>query len=209
MVNTDFGDALLFFEPSFWVRKGMEAFLITRSNRRYSIDTLRGLEAVLKEGNPQAVVMELYHHGEYLYDVLRFVTRAKNVWPETPLVIFTAIEHPGILALLATNARIAIVAKDDPLHCLKEAITAAGDFSGYRSPLIRARLAHSAAALSDSEWRILSMMVAGASLRSIANMTRRSYKTISTHKLNIMRKLGLNQAGFLRLILALKTRFPS
>ena len=83
------------------------------------------------------------------------------------------------------------------MHCLSDAIAAAGKFSGYRSPHIRARLVHSAAALSDSEWRVLAMMVAGASPGSIANVTRRSYKTISSHKLNIMRKLGLNQAGFM------------
>lgn len=209
MVKADFGDALLFFEPSFLVRRGMKAFLVTRSSDRYFIDTLTALERALKEGKPHALIMELYHHSEYLYDVLRFVLTAKNVWPEIPLVIFTAVEHPGILALLATDARIAIVAKDDPLHCLSDAIAAAGEFSGYLSPHIRARLTHSATALSDSEWRVLAMMAAGASPRSIANMTRRSYKTISSHKLNIMRKLGLNQAGFMRLILTLRTRYPS
>lgn len=187
----------------------MEAFLITRTNDRHFIDTLRELEEALKEGKPRVLIMELYHQREYLYDVLRFILTAKNVWPEIPLVIFTAVEHPGILALLATDARIAIVAKKEPLHCLSDAIAAAGEFSRYRSPHIRARLVHSAAALSATEWRVLGMMVAGASPRSIANVTRRSCKTISSHKLNIMRKLGLNQAGFMRLILTLRTRYPS
>ncbi|EOI1368946.1 LuxR C-terminal-related transcriptional regulator [Serratia marcescens] len=209
MVKADFGDALLFFEPSYLVRRGMEAFLVTQSSDSYFIDTLRELEGALKEGKPRALIMELYHQSEYLYDVLRFVLTAKNVWPEIPLVIFTTIEHPGILALLAADARIAIVAKEEPLHCLSDAIAAAGKFSGYRSPHIRARLVHSTAALSDGEWRVLAMMVAGASPRSIATVTRRSYKTISSHKLNIMRKLGLNQAGFMRLILTLRTRYPS
>ncbi|BEM32132.1 hypothetical protein SME36J_07990 [Serratia marcescens] len=187
----------------------MEAFLVTQSSDSYFIDTLRELEGALKEGKPRALIMELYHQSEYLYDVLRLVLTAKNVWPEIPLVIFTTVEHPGILALLAADARIAIVAKEDPLHCLSDAIAAAGKFSGYRSPHIRARLVHSTAALSDGEWRVLAMMVAGASPRSIATVTRRSYKTISSHKLNIMRKLGLNQAGFMRLILTLRTRYPS
>ncbi|HEJ9033130.1 response regulator transcription factor [Serratia marcescens] len=209
MVKADFGDALLFFEPSYLVRRGMEAFLVTQSSDSYFIDTLRELEGALKEGKPRALIMELYHQSEYLYDVLRLVLTAKNVWPEIPLVIFTTVEHPGILALLAADARIAIVAKEDPLHCLSDAIAAAGKFSGYRSPHIRARLVHSTAALSDGEWRVLAMMVAGASPRSIATVTRRSYKTISSHKLNIMRKLGLNQAGFMRLILTLRTRYPS
>lgn len=48
MVKADFGDALLFFEPSYLVRRGMEAFLVTQSSDSYFIDTLRALE-VLKE----------------------------------------------------------------------------------------------------------------------------------------------------------------
>jgi hypothetical protein len=78
MVKADFGDALLFFEPSYLVRRGMEAFLVTQSSDSYFIDTLRELEGVLKEGKPRALIMELYHQREYLYDVLRFVLTAKK-----------------------------------------------------------------------------------------------------------------------------------
>ena len=116
-------------------------------------------------------------------------------------MIFTAVEHRYI-SVVGGRCAHSYSGKGEPLHCLSDAIAAAGKFSGYRSPHIRARLVHSAAALSDSEWRVLAMMVAGASPGSIANVTRRSYKTISSHKLNIMRKLGLNQAGFMRLILS-------
>ena len=54
----------------------MEAFLVTQSSDSYFIDTLRAL-GVLKEGKPRALIMELYHQREYLYDVLRFVLTAK------------------------------------------------------------------------------------------------------------------------------------
>lgn len=51
MVKADLGDALLFFEPSYLVRTGMEAFLVTRSSDRYFIDTLSELEGALKGGS--------------------------------------------------------------------------------------------------------------------------------------------------------------
>ncbi|MOA58241.1 Bacterial regulatory protein, luxR family [compost metagenome] len=53
------------------------------------------------------------------------------------------------------------------------------------------------------------MMITDSDPRRIARVTHRSYKTVSTHKLNIMRKLGLNQAGFMRLILAFRIQHPA
>ena len=54
----------------------MEAFLVTQSSDSYFIDTLRALEGI-ERGKPRALIMELYHQREYLYDVLRFVLTAK------------------------------------------------------------------------------------------------------------------------------------
>ncbi|MFT2790768.1 LuxR C-terminal-related transcriptional regulator [Serratia sp. T13T92] len=61
--------------------------------------------------------------------------------------------------------------------------------------------------LSGCEWRILGLMVAGANAQHAAQVIGRSYKTVCTHKLNIMRKLGLNQVGFMQLLLAFRTRY--
>ncbi|WP_242447899.1 hypothetical protein [Serratia marcescens] len=101
MVKADLGDALLFFEPSYLVRAGMEAFLVTRSSDRYFIDTLSELEGALKGGKPRALIMELYHQNEYLYDVLRFVLTAKNVWPELPLGDFHRGRTPRYISAVS------------------------------------------------------------------------------------------------------------
>jgi DNA-binding NarL/FixJ family response regulator len=61
--------------------------------------------------------------------------------------------------------------------------------------------------LSGCEWRVLGLMVAGANAQHAAQVIGRSYKTVCTHKLNIMRKLGLNPVGFMQLLLAFRTRY--
>ncbi|MGN7982693.1 response regulator [Burkholderia sp. 22313] len=53
--------------------------------------------------------------------------------------------------------------------------------------------------LSDREFQVLQMLVAGNSINEIAGAFSRSAKTISTHKMRMMQKLGLeNNADVIR-----------
>lgn len=53
--------------------------------------------------------------------------------------------------------------------------------------------------LSDREFQVLQMLVAGNSINEIADAFSRSAKTISTHKMRMMQKLGLdNNAEVIR-----------
>ncbi|WP_048439365.1 response regulator transcription factor [Caenimonas sp. SL110] len=54
-------------------------------------------------------------------------------------------------------------------------------------------------ALSDREFEVMSLLVAGASVTDIAARLKLSVKTVSTHKSNMMQKMGLdNQADLVR-----------
>jgi DNA-binding NarL/FixJ family response regulator len=54
-------------------------------------------------------------------------------------------------------------------------------------------------ALSDREFQVLRMLVAGTSVTDIATQLHLSAKTVSTHKTNLMQKLGVpNQSELLR-----------
>ncbi|TFZ52021.1 response regulator transcription factor [Serratia proteamaculans] len=209
MTNTPFREATLFFEPNPWVRQGLRA-LIEPAHRCYQfVHSIREIDTVLKENEKQILVMELYNESDNLYDVLRFILTINEFWPKTSLIIFTEVTNASILAMLATQGHLSLVAKDDPLDCLFDAFSAADTGEGYRSPGIQTALTQPVEPLSRSEWRILAMMIADANPRRIARVTHRSYKTVSSHKLNIMRKLGLNQVGFMRLILAFRNQYPA
>ncbi|MDW5500942.1 LuxR C-terminal-related transcriptional regulator [Pseudomonas lundensis] len=209
MTNTLCREDILFFEPNPWVRKGLQELIDPKPMRYQFVHSIRGIEARLRDNEKQILIMELYNENDNLYDVLRFILTINDIWPKTPLVIFTEVTNASILTILATETDLPLVAKDDPLDCLFEAVTAANTGVEYRSPGIQAALTQSVEPLSRSEWRILAMMITDTNPQRIARITQRSYKTVSTHKLNIMRKLGLNQAGFMRLILAFRNQHPA
>jgi DNA-binding NarL/FixJ family response regulator len=209
MTNTPFREAILFFEPNPWVRKGLRALIEPKPMCYQFAHSVRGIDTMLKENDKQILIMELYNESENLYDVLRFILTINDFWPKTPLIIFTEVTNASILAMLAAEVHLSLVTKDDPLDCLFEAIVAANTGEEYRSPGIQTALTQPVEPLSRSEWRILAMMITDTNPQRIARVTHRSYKTVSSHKLNIMRKLGLNQAGFMRLILAFRLQHPA
>jgi DNA-binding NarL/FixJ family response regulator len=209
MTNTPFREAILFFEPNPWVRKGLRALIEPKPMCYQFAHSVRGIDTMLKENDKQILIMELYNESENLYDVLRFILTINDFWPKAPLIIFTEVTNASILAMLAAEVHLSLVAKDDPLDCLFEAIVAANSGEEYRSPGIQTALTQPVEPLSRSEWRILAMMITDTNPQRIARVTHRSYKTVSSHKLNIMRKLGLNQAGFMRLILAFRLQHPA
>lgn len=195
----------IFFDPSPWVRKGLQTLIDPAYARACSFQHLKEIAGALNNNQKQTVIMELYGYSENLYDVMQFILTARAFWPGAALVIFTDITHPGIFAILAMEPHLSLVSKRDALDCLPAAITAARGMQGYRSPSIQLQLGEPIQPLSYSEWRILALIVSGADPKSIAQVTQLSYKTVSTHKLNIMRKLRLNQADFMRLILVFRT----
>lgn len=208
MKNISFREDILFFEPNPWVRKGLRALIDPDPMRYQFVYSIREIEALLKVNEQQILIMELYNENESLYDVLHFILTINDIWPKTSLIIFTGVTNASILAILEAETHLSLVAKEDPLDCLVEAIEAAANGGRYCSPGIQTAQTSSVEPLSRSEWRILAMMIAGGNPRHIASVTHRSCKTVSSHKLNIMRKLGLNQAGFMRLILAFRIRHP-
>ena len=63
----------------------------------------------------------------------------------------------------------------------------------------RARAAAAHESLSDREFEVFRLLVAGTSVTDIASRLKLSVKTVSTHKANLMQKLGLgNQSELVR-----------
>ncbi|MFC0229355.1 helix-turn-helix transcriptional regulator [Serratia aquatilis] len=197
----------IFYEPHPWVRKGLQALIDPVHTCSNSFERLKEIEMALNDNGKQTVIMELYNHSENLYDVIQFVLTVRIFWADAAIVIFTDVTNPSILAILAAHPHLSLISKRDKLDCLLNAIEAANLKLIYRSPEIERIQGQLIQPLSQSEWRILAFMTGGANSQRIANATQRSYKTVSTHKLNVMRKLKLNQADFMRLVLVFRTRY--
>jgi DNA-binding NarL/FixJ family response regulator len=206
-MHSFYNDTYILFEPHPLVDIGLQALIGTKIKKISRPSRLKDIASSLNENEQQTVIMELYHHTEDIYQVVRFVLTAGKLWPKACLVVFTDIANPDILSLLAAQEHLSLVAKRDQINYLLAAISAAHPTASYRSPAIRQVLLQGQRSLSGCEWRILGLMVSGANPQHAAQVIGRSYKTVCTHKLNIMRKLGLNQIGFLLLLLAFRTRY--
>ncbi|WP_257014237.1 LuxR C-terminal-related transcriptional regulator [Serratia fonticola] len=202
-----YNENYIVFEPHPLVKIGLQALIDPKNKKISHLSRLKDIVSSLNDNEQQTVIMELYHHTEEIYQVVRFVLTFGTLWPKASLVVFTDIVNPDILSLLATQKHLSLVAKGDSVNYLLAAISAAHPTASYRSPAMRQLLSQEQRSLSGCEWRILGLMVAGANAQHAAQVIGRSYKTVCTHKLNIMRKLGLNQVGFMQLLLAFRTRY--
>lgn len=208
-VNNDppYEETFILFEPHPLVEKGLQALIAPLRQQTCTTDSLKDIAAALSHDGRQTVIMELYHLNQELYEVMQFVLAARKCWPRVSFVIFTDITNPGILALLACETQVSLVSKRDDLESLLAAISATRYAITYRSPLMQQILQQRVQRLSHSEWHILRLMIGGDDVQHIASAIQRSYKTVCAHKLNIMRKLGVNSVGFMLLVLAFRTRY--
>lgn len=207
MTASFYNDNYILFDPHPLVQTGLEALIEPENKRISQLTRLKEITLLLNDNQQQTVIMELYHHNEDIYSVVRFLLTAGKIWPNACMVVLTDISNPGILTLLAAQKHLSLVAKRDDINYLLAAISAAHPTASYRSPVIQQLLLQKPRPLSSCEWRILGLMVSGANAQHAAQVIGRNYKTVCTHKLNIMRKLELNQVGFMQLLIAFRTRY--
>ncbi|HDJ2774107.1 TPA: response regulator transcription factor, partial [Serratia rubidaea] len=173
MKNNDQNRHFILYDAMPWVGMGLEAFLRPLSAATQPVVSLSELKAALSQQPRQTVIMELYGAQECLYDGLYFILHEKAFWPRTPWIVLTDIENHSVLRLLSSIPDSVLVSKRDGLAAILDGISAAHHGVYYLSPTIRRCIAgqrESAAfrQLSDSEWRILALMAAGFSAKSIA-----------------------------------------
>lgn len=116
--------------------------------------------------------------------------------PAFSAVVYTRSQSAEELGPLLSQPRISIVARDDPLPLVAEFFNRVLSGERILSPQIGACLARSVGdetafmrELTRCESDVLVSLFNGMSLRQIAELQRRSIKTISAHKCSAMRKL--------------------
>ncbi|WP_051884273.1 response regulator transcription factor [Lysobacter antibioticus] len=113
--------------------------------------------------------------------------------PSLQVVIYTGEEHPCLAqALLDLGAR-AFVSKASGPQVAIDAIGAVVAGNSYVDPLVDLDIArkHPWHQLTTGERTVMIALARGENLQAIAIDSNRSYKTVTTHKYNALRKLGL------------------
>lgn len=145
------------------------------------------------------VVTDFNMPGEQAADGLSLLQLLGRRWPELPVVVLTQIGNPGVLSNIARLANVrGVVSKADAMKELPLAVKAATVGRSYLSLTVKRQLElaqgdspDAVTALSKREAEVMRLFALGHTVSDIARQLNRSVKTVSSQKVEAMRKLGV------------------
>jgi two-component system capsular synthesis response regulator RcsB len=145
------------------------------------------------------LVAELCGSPDDMAQMIRYLQILAEQSPKLKIVVYSACRDAAILAPLQSQKQFSLVSQlEAPAQIRRDMLVA---LAGGRvcSPSIkqyfdgiRMREQSGAKALTNTERKVMSHLCAGLSMADIATLYHRSIKTISAHKCNSMRKLGVD-----------------
>jgi DNA-binding NarL/FixJ family response regulator len=149
---------------------------------------------------------------------MELIRQIKTEKPKLRIVVLTMHEESQYAVRAIRAGASGFLTKDTASAQLVHAIRKVAAGGAFISAEVAEQLAHRAhgtttaaphEALSDREFQVLQLLVAGVSLTDIGEQLHLSVKTISTHKARILEKLGLaNQAELIRYAIAHRLSQP-
>jgi DNA-binding NarL/FixJ family response regulator len=153
-----------------------------------------GREAILKaiETKPDVAVLAL------ALPVLNGVGLTRTIrsrLPRTEVVIFTRHNTQNLIYSLRQAGACGYVLKSEPISHLVDAVQSAANHKPYFTFAICGKLDGAGSPLTDREKEVIQLVAEGNSNKVIAKQLGISFKTVDTHRFNIMRKLDLSRAS--------------
>lgn len=159
---------------------------------------------LLRRGLPDVLLLDLNMPGESGPVLL---ARIRQTWPDLPVLVLTMHGSPSIVQRALEQGARGFLSKGCDIQTLMTAVRklAAGERfveSALAQRMVLDGPGDDEVRLTRREQEVLSLIVAGVRLGDIADRLFLSAKTVSTHKMNLMRKLGVdNNADLIRLAL--------
>jgi DNA-binding NarL/FixJ family response regulator len=160
-------------------------------------DGVAGL-ALCRKVKPSLVICDLLIPGLPGLDVARSLLADKQA---PRILLITAQERPLLVREAADLGVHGIVLKGTPLSTLRDGVRMVASGARFYCPgtveLLRAAdaSAKTSDSLSPRERQIVQMVAQGKSTKEIANSLDLSAKTVSNHRLNVMRKLDIHDVA--------------
>ncbi len=176
---------------------------------RYTIERDPRLEVMGEAQDPASLVALMYAHApdivitdynmpgnDAMGDGIKLISYLLRHFPNCRVLVLTMVSTPSIIGAMYRAGASGVVRKSgDPTElCL--ALSALLARRVYRPAALAScdqmasPATSAAAALSPREFEVLRLFASGHSVGEIARLLSRSIKTISTQKVNAMRKLG-------------------
>ncbi|RZS58282.1 response regulator [Sphaerotilus mobilis] len=160
------------------------------------------LVEVLRREPPDVLLLDLNMPGESGPVLLG---RIRQLWPSLPVLVLTMHGSPSIVQRSLEQGARGFLSKGCDIQTLMTAVRklAAGERfveSALAQRMVLDGPGDDEVRLTRREQEVLALIVAGMRLGDIADRLFLSAKTVSTHKMNLMRKLDVdNNADLIRL----------
>jgi len=188
------------------VRGGLKQIIATTADIVVSGEAAQGSEVVdkLRTCDIDLLLLDMTMPGISGVDLIR---RVRAEQPALPVLVLSIHNEAQVVSRALRAGATGYVTKDSDPEVLLAAIRKLAAGGRFIDPkLVDAIIfeTHSGDSppheiLSDREFQVLQMLAAGKSINDIAETLALSAKTISTHKMRLMQKLGLgNNAELIR-----------
>ncbi|MBA0428740.1 MULTISPECIES: response regulator transcription factor [Stenotrophomonas] len=155
------------------------------------------LVALLEREPCDVLVTDYAMPGGAFGDGLELLGYLSHHFPALRVVVMTGLDQPGLIHKLDTSGVSGIVSKADDLSQVQAAVMAVYANRRYHSPavaeLLRRKEQRRVTALSPKEVEVVALFIQGLSITQIAAHLDRKKQTVSTQKVNAMRKLGVER----------------
>jgi len=188
------------------VRGGLKQIIATTEDIGVAGEAAQGAEAIekLRTCRVDLLLLDMTMPGISGVDLIR---RVRTEHPALPVLVLSIHNEAQVVARAVRAGATGYVTKDSDPDILLAAIrklAGGGRFIDPKLVDVMVFDTHSGDAapheiLSDREFQVLHLLAAGKSINAIADVLVLSAKTISTHKMRLMQKLGIeNNAELIR-----------
>ncbi|MFT0170502.1 response regulator [Paraburkholderia mimosarum] len=188
------------------VRSGLRQIFATTSDIVVTAEAGQGPEVIekLRAGDIDLLLLDMTMPGISGVDLIR---RVRAEQPALPVLVLSMHNEAQVVSRALRAGATGYVTKDSDPDVLLAAIRKLADGGRFIDlELVDAMVFEKHMGnvpphevLSDREFQVLQMFAAGKSINEIADACVLSAKTISTHKMRLMQKLGLtNNAEVIR-----------
>lgn len=188
------------------VRSGLKQIVATATDIEVAAEATRGPDVLDKArgGGFDLLLLDMSMPGLSGIDLIRHLKAAQ---PALPILVLSMHNENQVVSRALRAGAAGYVTKDCEPEILLAAIRKVANGGRFLDPALVDAMVFDAAAvdappadlLSDREFQVLQQLAKGRSLNEIGATLNISAKTISTHKMRLMEKLGIdNNADLVR-----------
>jgi DNA-binding NarL/FixJ family response regulator len=185
------------------VREGLKRIISDAGDMRVAGEAADGTEVMkrVRELDFDILVLDLSMPGRSGMELIRLVRAEK---PKMRILVLSMHQELQYAVRAIKSGASGYLTKESAPAQLEQAIRKIAGGGAFITPEVAEQLAlgampgsesHPHETLSDREFEVFRLLAAGVSVTEIASRLKLSVKTVSTHKANLMQKMGLQNAS--------------